>query len=357
MILDRIAVAGLRNLDHFEIRPAPSINWITGLNGAGKTSLLEAIFLLSRGRSFIGRKHGSILGTGRDLLEISAHLRSRDLQHIPASLIKFTQSRSGSCFVENGKPVSSAHPLRQGYHVRIIAGNSQHLLEGPPQLRRLFLDWNLLHVEPGYGAILADLNKVMAQRNAWLRSGAIGRPAWDNEYCRLSEAISLRRAKLVAKMDEFLLSLSMKFGFDAKVGLQFHEGWPVAKGCLGDMLANSVREDSIRGYTFYGPSRADFVVTYSGRSYLPSRGQTKLIVFLLQLAAQKYWSIHRGPEAIWLLDDLGAELDLHAIRIILDSLERLPAQTFVSAVAGRGLRPSGYLMGPVFHVEQGRLVG
>lgn len=357
MILDRIAVTGLRNLDQLEIMPSPSINWITGLNGAGKTSFLEAIFLLSRGRSFSSRKHGSAIGAGHDSLVVSALIRPQGHEPGPGSSLKFAQSRTGATFVENGATVASVHLLRRRLHVRLIAGNAQQLLEGPPHLRRLFLDWNLFHVEPGYGVLLADLKKISAQRNAWLRSGAIGPPAWDLDYCRLSAAISQLRTKLVARMSEFFLDLAPQVGLDNKVELSFHEGWPSDKGPLDGLLANSVREDAWRGYTYYGPSRADFAVRFSGRSTLPSRGESKLLVFLMQLAAQKYWVLRHGPEAVWLLDDLGSELDLRAIQKILAALEQSSSQVFVSAIAGRDMRPSGHLAGPVFHVEQGKLVG
>ena len=357
MILDRIAVTGLRNLDHFEIRPAPTINWISGLNGAGKTSILEAIMLLSRGRVLNNRRRGTVLGVGRELLEVSALLRSRDPRYAQDSSLKFSYSRSGSNFVENGKPVASVHLLRNRFHVRMLAGNAQQLLEGPPLLRRLFLDWNLFHVEPRYGRLLADLKKITLQRNAWLRSGAKGPPVWDQEYCRLSQVINLQRRNLVAGLNESLVDLAQKFALDDKIGLEFHEGWPVERGPLDDLVTLSVREDALRGYTYYGASRADLSLRLPSRSCIPSRGETKLFVFLLQLAAQHYWNKHGGPEAVWLLDDLGAELDSSANQKILAALSHLSAQVIVTVIAGKGSRPPVCAEGPVFHVEQGKLVG
>lgn len=357
MILDRIAVTGLRNLDQFEIKPAPTINWISGLNGAGKSSILEAIILLSRGRVPSNRKRGTVLGAGRELLEVCALLRSRDPRHARVSSLKFAYTPSGSGFFENGKPAASVHLLRNRIHVRMLAGNAQQLLEGPPQLRRLFLDWNLFHVEPGYGRLLADLKKVTMQRNAWLKSGAKGPPAWDQAYCRLSEAINYQRRKLVTGLNNSLIELASMFALNGKFGLDFHEGWPAEKGTLDALVANSVREDATRGYTFYGPSRADLFIRLPDRSFTPSRGETKLLVFILQLAAQHYWNKHGGPEAIWLLDDLGAELDATAIQKILTALTHLTAQVIVTVIAGKGSRPLACTEGPVFHVEQGKLVG
>ncbi len=360
LFLERIAVTGLRNLDFLEIWPAPTINWITGLNGAGKTSILEAIALLSRGRPFSGaRKHGNVLGVGRDHLEISAVLRPNGQDSSPASSLKFTQSRTGSSFFEDGRAVGSVHQLRRRLHIRMISGNAQQLLDGPPQIRRLFLDWNLFHVEPGFGALLADLKKVAAQRNAWLRSGAVGPPAWDREYCSLSEMVSLRRARMVAMMNDFIANEARAYGLDNSpgLGLAYREGWPANLASLEELLLDSVREDCDRGYTFYGPSRAELLINFSSRSIRPSRGESKFIVFLMQLAAQNYWALHHGPEAVWLLDDLGAELDFRAIRKILHALTRLSVQVFITAIADRGLPPIGYQDEPLFHVEQGKLVG
>lgn len=357
LILERFAVSGLRNLDQFGIWPAPTINWITGLNGAGKTSFLEAILLLSRGRCSSSRKLGSLLGSGRDLLEISALLRSPVTDSSTISSLKFVQSRSGSSFSEDGRIVSSVHLLRRRLHVRMIAGNSQQLLEGSPPLRRLFLDWNLFHVEPDYGRILSDLKKATAQRNAWLRSGACGPAAWDHDYCRLAEAISRQRTKLVHWMAEFIRGIAPQFGLNQGVGLHYHEGWPAGKGSLHDLLAGSVREDALRGYTLYGPSRGDLSVSCCDRNSSSSRGEAKLLVFLLQLAAQNFWANHQGPSTVWLLDDLEAELDRRAIQTILAALDQLSAQVFVTAIADRNQRPLGHSDGPVFHVEQGKLVG
>ena len=360
LFLDRIAVTGLRNLDHLEIWPSPTINWITGFNGAGKTSILEAVALLSRGRPFSGaRKHGNVLGVGREHLEISADLRPSGQDSSPASSLRFTQSRAGSSFFEDGRAVGSVHQLRRRLHIRMIGGNAQQLLDGPPQIRRLFLDWNLFHVEPGYGALLANLKKVAAQRNAWLRSGAVGPPAWDREYCNLSEMVSRSRARMVESMNEFIGIGAPVYGFDNSpgLGLAYHEGWPANKATLEELLIDSVREDCDRGYTFYGSSRADLTINFSSRSIRPSRGETKFIVFLMQLAAQNYWALHHGPEAVWLLDDLGAELDIRTIQKILYALKRKSVQVFITAVADRCLPPLGYQNEPMFHVEQGKLVG
>lgn len=160
-------------------------------------------------------------------------------------------------------------------------------------------------------------------------------------------------------MNDFIANEARAYGLDNSpgLGLAYREGWPANLASLEELLLDSVREDCDRGYTFYGPSRAELLINFSSRSIRPSRGESKFIVFLMQLAAQNYWALHHGPEAVWLLDDLGAELDFRAIRKILHALTRLSVQVFITAIADRGLPPIGYQDEPLFHVEQGKLVG
>jgi recombinational DNA repair ATPase RecF len=115
--------------------------------------------------------------------------------------------------------------------------------------------------------------------------------------------------------------------------------------------------DVARGYTHYGPSRGDFAVRLQHGAGLPSRGQTKLLVFYLQLGAQEFTDGLGGRRAIWLLDDLSAELDRPAARLILTELRATRDQIFVTTVGDRRTPEDHFPIrgGALFHVEQGRL--
>lgn len=356
MNLERIAISGLRNINHLEICAHPSTNWVIGANGAGKTSILEAIYLISRGRGYRGRKHGPLLGAGREFLEVSALLGSSEDGGGPLTRLKMTRSHDESLFQENGQTVTGIQHLRRRFHVRLIAENSQQLLEGQPGLRRLFLDWNLFHVEPGYGRMLADFRRVLGQRNAWLRNGARGYAVWDADYCRLSEALTKIRRRFLENLDGILHASAVAEGFGISPGIEFRSGWP-ANTNLMKILSENLKADQDRGFTFYGPPRADFSVCFHDRKALPSRGETKSLVFLLQFAAQRHWLNMGGPPCIWLLDDIGAELDTHAMRSILQAITALPGQAFITAVACPGEIPKGYAGGAMFHVERGKIIG
>lgn len=355
MILEHLAVSGLRNIERIELTANRDINWITGGNGAGKTSLLEAIFLLARGRSFRSRRHGPILRTGKDELQIAGAVSPED-DGEPSGSIKFLQHRKSARFFENGQPVDSIHELRNRLHVRMIGDNAQGLLEGQPRMRRLFLDWNLFHVEQGYGRVLADFRRIAMQRNAWLRAGARGPAVWDSPYCALATTITDGRHLLVEQLQEIARQISGGWTTLQSLELTLSRGWPHDRD-LCEVLGEGRQQDRLRGFTLFGPSRADFSVRYDGRSALPSRGQTKLIVIALQLAAQHYWARKGGPIPIWLLDDLSAELDATGTRGAIDQIAATGAQLFISSVEEpHTLRHNqGHRVGGMFHVEHGAL--
>jgi DNA replication and repair protein RecF len=354
VILEHLAISGLRNIDFLEVNADRCFNWITGGNGAGKTSILEAIYLLSRGRGFRGRKHGPLLGADHSRLEVSADFRS--MADGLVSHVKFAQSRDESLLFENGNPIPSVQYLRHKFHVRLIADNSQKLLEGQPATRRLFLDWNLFHVEQGYGRILTDFRRVLAQRNAWLKAGALGPAVWDADYSRLGNLITGARQRLVTGLDDLSRKVLCEQGMDMGIfRVDYRSGWGVDRS-LADALRDSIQHDRERGYTYHGPARGDFICHWGGGPRLASRGQTKFIVFLLQLAAQMYWQKLDGPTCAWLLDDLGAELDAATLNKILLALYGMGSQVFISAITENGGLPRGYSGGGRFHVEQGRIV-
>jgi DNA replication and repair protein RecF len=356
VILDRLSVSGLRNIESISISPDRRINWFSGSNGAGKTSLLEAIYLIARGRSFRGKKHGPLLGRGNQRLEISATvLFGNGSKH--RTVIGYRQTKESAQFFDSGRAVASAQDIRLRPQIRLIPENAQILLEGAPRLRRLFLDWNLFHVEHRYPRLLSEFRRVLTQRNAWLRSGANGPPVWDAPYCQLSCAVTSARQSLADHLERRLRATTKESNrFKGGLHLDFRRGWPIHRQ-LASVLTDSLEQDKSRGYTFYGPARADFHIRLDSHATLLSRGQTKLLVFHLQLGAQSFGDTENKENAIWLLDDLAAELDTSAVDEVLSALFDTQCQIFVTTLEGsaHGIQSAALPSGSVFHVEQGRV--
>ena len=352
MILTRLAVANLRNITFIEFQPHHEVNWITGLNGAGKTALLEGIVLLARGRSFRGRKYGPLLKKGHSFFEVHAEILP-GMESGPGTHLKMVQAGQQTRYIENGRPLETLDQSQNRLQVRLLADNAQQLIEGHPQIRRLFLDWNLFHVEPGYARVLTDFRRVLNQRNAWLRSGARGSAVWDEPYSRLALLVTQARARLIEQLQSTLdlTTEDKKSGLPA-FKLQFRPGWPQDRPLI-QVLKEHRDADLARGYSFYGPSRADFVAYHQSLGAIPSRGQTKLLVFYLQLGAQQFSEIHKISPPVWLIDDLLAELDAHAITTVLEALNACGNQLFVTAIGDHSYDPRRFGQGAVFHIKHG----
>ena len=138
------------------------------------SNFLEGIFLLSRGRTFRGSRYGKLIKSGTQLLRVRGRIRTEGGK----VTVDYERSNKGSAMYENGKTVSRLRDMEGRFQVRVIGENAQHHLEGAPEIRRRFLDWNLFHVEPRYIDEAARFQRVCQQRNHWLRQGARGSAVW-----------------------------------------------------------------------------------------------------------------------------------------------------------------------------------
>lgn len=356
MHLETLEVSGLRNISRLFLKPDRRINWITGGNGAGKTSLLEAIYLLARGRSFRGAKHGNIVQVGQEQARIAGRFGLADGRFVR---IEFIRNRSVRTGVTNPSGVVwSGAQEDERPRVRVVGENAQRLLESGPEIRRLFLDWNLFHVEQSYGPALKRFKRVLQQRNAWLKAGGTGRPVWDEPFVKCSEEITAARLRYVDGVQrEATKACSDLDGRVTPMDIRLDQGWP-PRVRLADALRNSLARDLERGYTCHGPSRADLVIDGGGVGRLGSRGQLKAAVCILQIAAERLAGMRGLPGSIWLLDDFPAELDGEIQRSLLGLFSASKSQIFGTAIQCDQAQLGGAEGGAqVFHVERGRLTG
>jgi DNA replication and repair protein RecF len=272
--------------------------------------------------------------------------------------IDYVRTKQGSALYENGRSVSRIRDMEGRLLVRVIGENAQNLLEGAPEIRRRFLDWNLFHVEQEYADEAARFHRVWCQRNSWLRQGAPGPAIWDEPYLELAQSITGARSSLVAALNQELDELvrDSALDWDPNLRLEYHPGW-ARTSSLPYALESSLAQDKLRGYTYHGPKRGDLVVLRDAAGRLGSRGQLKAAVCLIQLAAQRVWTKRVGCACVWLLDDFFSELDARQAKRLWSLLTTTDAQIFATAVdeVPRVIEPPDRLSTGVFHVEQGKV--
>lgn len=341
-MIEGLRVRGLRNLAGADVEPNGRAVLLIGGNGAGKTTVLEAVYLLARGCSFRGRRHGPLVARGADAALITAWVGGPSG---PEELC--WDSRQARGFPAVGG--------RDRLSVRLISAATPTLVEGDPSLRRRFIDWTLFHVEHRFPSLWSDFRRVSAQRNAWLRSGGTGAAVWDQPYAELMGQLGQLRRTLAEQLAGRFVEV--REGLDLLPGLILRwDAPPDDPAVLTEQLATSRPADIARGHTWLSPARADLSFRLHGCRWLGSRGESKVAGILLQLAAERVRRSACSMASVWLVDDVGAELATELSRRLVTAIQAEAAQVWLTALPNADLARFPPERVRLFHVEQGRVI-
>ncbi len=348
MSLLALEVEGLRCLSKTRLELHPHVNLITGANGAGKTSLLEAIYLLGRGRSFRTRLTERLIAHESPALQVFG--RTDDATY-PTVGFGFDRKEGLRARVA-GRDAQSLADLSLAFPVQVVDPGIHRLVEEGPAYRRRWLDWGVFHVEPSFVATWGEYSRALKQRNAALKTGA-GASAWEPELVRLGTMLSDARTRTLLLLDPYWKStLAALLG--EPVTLSYYQGWSQERS-LADALASTRDRDRERGSTGSGAHRFDVQLRIDGHSAreVLSRGQQKLLGAALALSmARLAGSEGRRPPTL-LLDDPAAELDAQHTHALLAEIRTMRGQLVVTALQSEGAQFA--TPDRTFHVEHGRV--
>lgn len=352
----RLTASGLRRFASVSIDPAPGLNLITGDNGAGKTSLLEALHLMAYGRSFRGRVRDGLVRTGAEAVEVFVEWQEgAEAQQRRAGLRHTGQAWVGRL---DGQNVSQLGELCAALAVVSFEPGSHALVTGGGEPRRRFVDWGLFHVEPGFLPLWRRYARALKQRNALLKSGAGGQQldAWDHELAEAGEPMTRHRRHYLEQLQTRLQAVAgdlvPTLGASS---IEFQPGWRSSELSLADALLVARDRDRGVGYTTIGPHRADWRIDYAAHPQREalSRGQAKLSALSALLAQAEDYAQRRGEWPIMALDDLASELDRNHQRRVLQRLLESGAQVFVAGTEPPPALTELQVAPSLFHVEQG----
>lgn len=358
MRLNQLTIAHLRCIEAASLRLGPGINLITGDNGAGKTSVLEAVHLLAYGRSFRGRVRDGMIQQGHGSLQVVARWNSA---HGGAEHVGGVE-HSGRNWTARADGISLKTLADLAARVAVVTfePGSHELIAGAAEHRRRLLDWALFHVEPDFLGHWRRYARALRQRNVLLKQavdGALLRP-WEQELHDSGEFINRLREAYVARWSQRLAEAAQEFLPELGAAqAQFSPGWRRDAGDLGAALFASRGRDQVLGYTSAGPHRADWRVAFArlpGREVL-SRGQTKLTALACVLAQAREFAACRGEWPLVCLDDLASELDQTHQRRVLAQLAHSGAQVVMTATEVPAALAEQTVSVTRFHVEQGVL--
>lgn len=348
MPVQRFRAENFRCLRKVELDADPHYNLVTGPNASGKTSLLEALAYLGRGKSFRGAPTSSLVTHGEQDFVLFGK--------VP------TGQRLASVGVRNGRGGLEVHvdgsaagvaDLAAVLPLAVIDPDVHDLVAAGPDHRRRYLDWIAFHVEHDFLGHWRRYRRALKQRNAALKSGAAGLAAWDAELVEHGMKLDAARRATLAVCESSLEEQGGEL-LGGDVGFEYRPGWPDGRS-LAEALADGVDRDIAQGATQAGPHRADLKLIHDDRQArrLVSRGQQKLLACSMVLAATDVVQARLGRPLLLMLDDPAAELDSESLERLMGRVYALGSQVIATALDPRVLR---FPQAPAtFHVERGVL--
>lgn len=356
MPLTRLVIQQFRNIKACDIKLSAGFNFIIGPNGSGKTSLLEAIYMLGHGRSFKSALTTRVIQNECNELFIHGRLLHSDNFELPVGINK---QRDGSTEVKiGGQSGQKLAQLAEVIPLQLIHPEGFELLTHGPKHRRAFIDWGVFHTELGFYDAWGRLKRLTKQRNALLKTAKSYRELsyWDQELIQLAENIDNWRKAYVDELKCVAEELCRHFLPEFDIKLKYYRGWDKTTP-YAEILEKNFERDQSLGYTFSGPNKADLRIKVNNTPVedVLSRGQLKLMVCALRVAQGQHLTQMTKKQCIYLIDDFASELDSQRRHRLAKCLKKTGAQVFVSSITASQINDMVDENGRMFHVEHGKI--
>ena len=348
MYITHLQIESFRNLGKVELKADSRLNILYGANGAGKSSVLEAVYLLARGRSFRTVQPKELIQHETGAFRI--FLETRDGSEVHR--LGLQRNMKDWKARRDGQDIAQLSDLSRYLPVILLDPNSHSLVSGSPDGRRRYLDWGVFHVEPDFLDVWRKYARCLRQRNAALKarqkSVAI---SLQEMMSPLAHRLDQQRAayfdRLTGRVVEYLQLDNSSLD---QLQMQYSRGWKAES--LEEALNNGLSRALEYGVTHQGPHRADIRLTLPGgaaKAFL-SRGEQKIVAASL-LLAQATLQAETGRKAVLLFDDLAAEFDKRHFNSVLEAAYQGAEQVWLTGVE----RPKVGGEASWFHVEHGRI--
>ena len=327
MILRSLTSQAFRNLASDEVAFHEQVNIVVGRNGQGKTNLLEAIYFLATTKSFRTSRVGSLFAFGSPSTFVAGQMHRFGVDKTLSVGLETGETRRRALLI-NGERVTLAAYVN-AMSVFAYSASRLDILRGAPEERRRFLDRGIASIDPGYLEAVSRYGRVLRQRNALLASGSTSSlAAWDAELVAAAAPLLRGRAAYTEALAAAFAAIVAEHGYHIR-NLSM-----VYRPSAVDDLAR-IRRDELRArMSLAGPQRDVLEFSLDGRpaAEVLSGGEQKMVVLFLKFAKLELFRRRFDEPAIFLLDDVDAELDLE---ILEQLLVKLPSRTQVFATSAK----------------------
>ncbi|MEO5969856.1 MAG: DNA replication/repair protein RecF [Bdellovibrionia bacterium] len=381
MKVQYLSLKNFRNIEETHFKPDPNLNLLVGLNGQGKTSIIEALGLLATLRSFRDSKNANLIRWGTSAGQVECTVVSDDTSQgewktdlrISFQVTDRIAHKASKIAYINQKPYSSStaylsqrfRSYEQGFHTVTFNPSDHDLIRGNPSTRRAYLDQVLAAENSRYLVALQKYQRVLSQRNALLKSSpnatAEALFGFTEQLCKHGSFITHERLKWLQRVETTLNSMASKITNHSE-GLRmiYLSNWvpncenlSLNNNSLGaihftgqaqlpslELLEQSfwVRVSAFEaverrtGYSVVGPHRDDWTFFMNGQVLKGhgSQGEVRSALLALKLSEIALFRKETGHRPLFLLDDFSSELDEKRRSFLLDFLLETDLQTFIT---------------------------
>ncbi len=369
MILKNLILNEFRNFDNLSLNFQTGLNLISGQNGSGKTSIIEAIHILTMGKSFRTEQDKELIRTDSIIKPFSTNLQgiftgyklekiivgyNRMQQTINSNGYSQTKERVQKEIKHNNIQISLSNLIGR-ITIVVFSVEDMEIVTGPPIERRKFLDILLCQSDRSYLNALRKYKRVLKQRNHLLnliRDSKADKNTieeWDAQLITYGNLIIKKRKDCLNSISPLVKNLLESLNKNlSNCSLNYNCTIPDSENNLINnyqkYLTQNQEKDLILGKTTIGPHIDDFIITIENKNIrkFVSRGQARILALCLKIAQIEYFKNHTKNDSIILLDDILSELDYPSQKEVLNLSSTYP-QTIITSTTTEWVKNFGLI--------------
>ena len=358
MEITSLKLVNFRNFDSLELNFSNNKNIIIGDNGVGKTNIVEAIFVLALTKSFRTNDDMLLVKNDKDYFKIEGVVKSTFVNNY-----KIVYQDGIKTVKINNNKINKFSDYISNINVILFNINDLKLIKDTPSTRRKLINLEISELDNNYIKYLNYYNKILKQRNSYLKS-LYGKQV-NYDYLAIIDSqlvdygLKIRdiRNNFVNKINDIISSVHVKLGGNNDLNIYYKTDYQYFdKEYLLNLYAKNINRDINLGSTQIGIHKDDFIFNIDGNDIknFASEGQQKNSVIAFKFAELEIFKEKTGEYPILILDDLFSELDIKKINKILNYISE-DIETFITTTDLKKIKKCYLKFSKIFEFKNGEI--